>query len=254
MFGHKWEQAQATVIGVQDAPPTGHASSSHLEHQYLVEVRLPSGDVLRGSVTQRSLIPHPAGSPIPVQVNAKSGEIRIDPAAKAESMRDLIGEARQLRAQMGQAAGTGAAPIPGGAAGLAALAAGTATGSVHIIGAAGPDLTAAGVSASEVTGLAQAMMSGDAAARQAAVERLKQIKEQATHQAGTGPSTFDPVSPPVSGPPPDTFGSFDLGPGEGSTEQKLARLRQLLDKGILTDSEYQAQAQQLTGRPAPPAF
>ena len=42
-----------------------------------------------------------------------------------------------------------------------------------------------------------------------------------------------------------SFSSFDTGAGEGSVEQRIARLAQLLDKGILTESEFEAQRQQV---------
>jgi hypothetical protein len=158
-----------------------------------------------------------------------------------------------------------------------------------------------------MSNLAQSIRSGDPAARQAAIDRLHQLRDQARQQAAeqrhlagsgpipaaegfsgsSGPSTFDEigaprhipapsagafgepaaafgepagsfsfgqpatpspyqqVSPPMPGSTPASFGSFNTGSGEGTVEQRIAKLQQLHDKGILTESEFEAQRQQV---------
>ncbi len=59
------------------------------------------------------------------------------------------------------------------------------------------------------------------------------------------PSPYQQVSPQMPGSMPTAFGSFDTGAGGGTVEQRIARLQQLLDKGILTESEFAAQRQQV---------
>jgi hypothetical protein len=51
----------------------------------------------------------------------------------------------------------------------------------------------------------------------------------------------------TAGQPAGSFpaGAFDTSGGPGAVEERLARLQQLLGKGILTESEYQAQRQQV---------
>jgi hypothetical protein len=45
--------------------------------------------------------------------------------------------------------------------------------------------------------------------------------------------------------PAPAAGAFDSGGGHGSAEERLAQIKQLLDKGILSESEYQAKRQQI---------
>jgi hypothetical protein len=45
--------------------------------------------------------------------------------------------------------------------------------------------------------------------------------------------------------PAPPAGAFDGGGGPGSAEERLAQIKQLLDKGILSESEYQAKRQQI---------
>jgi Short C-terminal domain len=188
---------------------------------------------------------------------------------------------------------------------------------VHILGPDGQQIPVSAAEGDDISGLVHAMMSGDPAAKQAAMERIRQLKEQlgqraaeAGHPAPGG--TFDPIgqaqtfsgqaqtfsgqaqtfsgpadsfSGPVTGgasqsfgsasyspggspgqygqgSPPQAFGtpqgfdapssfgapsfdSFGSGTGQGSVEERIAKLQQLHDKGILTESEYQAKRQQI---------
>jgi hypothetical protein len=291
MLGHKWEPAQGTVI---------EAQAHHHERRYVIEVRTPTGELIRGNVTVKSGFPHPVGAVIGVEMNSKSGEMRIDPNARTESIRGMMQAAEQMRASAGAAGTAGAL---GGAASIAALASAlggaSGGGAVHVMGPDGQELPVH-MNPGDITNLAQAIRSGDPAARQAAVDRLHELRDQARqraaelqHQAGaspapgpegfsssSGPSTFDEigtsrhigapgtgafgepadsfsfgqpaapspyqqVSPPMPGSTPTAFGSFNTGAGEGTAEQRIGKLKQLLDKGILTESEYEAQRQQI---------
>jgi len=142
---------------------------------------------------------------------------------------------------------------------------------MHVMGPGGQEVSLSDDQQAEIRSLALSMLGGDPAARRAAAERLRQIKAEARgggmrigpgegfsghgisgHGISGQPSAPDPcphVSPPPVGSP-STFGSggsFDFGAGEGTTEQRIARLQQLLDRGILTESEFQAQRQQIIG-------
>ncbi len=366
MVGHKWESAQGVVVQAQTGPPSGHgmAAAMHPVHQYVIEVRKPNGETIRGEVTERSFVAHQVGATVPVEVNSKTNEIRIDPSARVDSVRGLVNMAHQMRDAA--AAGTlGGVAGMAGMAGMAGFGGGMNQGpiggmnqdpmggmnqgpmggmnqgqmggaSMQVIGPDGRQVPVA-IQGDEVRNLAQAMMSGDPAAKQAAMERIRQIKAQVQQgglarpgvsqpgagQSGvgqpaapggpaptegfsgsSGPSTFDPIgtprtqaSPggPVPGQPgggsgafgeparfgqptsfeqpggfgqpasfgssggfgssgspepyrppaPSSFGSFDTGVGQGTQQERLAKLQQLLDKGILTESEYQAQRRQV---------
>jgi hypothetical protein len=276
MLGHKWEQAEGIIIEARSGHPTGRGAAAHPERHYIIEVRRPTGEVVRGHVSANSMFAHQVGEVVRIEVNAKTSEIRLDPSDGP------------LRA-----ADAGDGMNPAGRA----------------IRSGGQD---AAWSDDELTNLNQLIHSGDPIARHAAVERLRQIRaerdptlvtdpaareaamerirerpaERSGH-AGTAsvvddagftatgaPSTFDPIgatgagntfgepvhetfsqpvvhSSPSQLPEPTSFGApatvdqFGLDGGAGTREQRLAKLQQLLDRGILTESEFRAKRQQL---------
>jgi hypothetical protein len=161
----------------------------------------------------------------------------------------------------------------------------------HVLGPDGQELPVH-MEPGEISNLAQAKRSGDPAANQAAIDRLRELREHARdraaqQQAGGGPTSpaagfseepvgfseepvgfseepvgfssfsepagFAPVSQPspVSpySPSMSSFGAFDTSGGQGTKDERIARLQQLLDKGILTESEFGAQRQQILGSP-----
>jgi hypothetical protein len=114
--------------------------------------------------------------------------------------------------------------------------------------------------------------SGDPAARQAAIDRVRELRDHARdraaqQQAAPGTAVAEPVGfssfsepagfAPVSQPAPvspyspstSSFGAFDTSGGQGTKDERIARLQQLLDKGILTESEFGARRQQILGSP-----
>jgi len=253
---------------------------------YLVEVRKPNGEMLRTTVSETSRFMHALGSPMAIEINFKTGEAKIDVHGMSKLAQEM------LRYQPSAAAGMpdgGVGGLTGGIAGLVSAigAASTVSQSVHVIGPNGQEIPASALGGEDISGLVHAMMSGDPAAKQAAVERIRQIKEQLSQRAATDAgypapgSAFDPIgaaetfSGPVTGAPPgQSFapGSFSpTGPhgqyspasppasfgapmafdplgastGQGTPEQRIATLQQLLDKGILTESEFQAKRQQI---------
>ncbi len=68
-------------------------------------------------------------------------------------------------------------------------------------------------------------------------------------------SSLDPPAAPIPqqqwNPPapamPSAFSAFDTDGGDGPPEQRIARLKELLDKGILTESEFNAKRRQILG-------
>jgi hypothetical protein len=246
MLGHKWESARGTIVEAHSRPASGHSlgAAQYPECRYVIEVRKPTGAVIRGEVTERSVFLHAVGTTIGVEVHAKTGEIRLDPDAVADPVR------------------------------------GMPTMADHVIGPGGQELPVH-MEPGEIGNLAQAVRSGDSAARQAAIDRLRELRDHARDRAaqqqaapGTAigepvgfssfsepagfssfsePAGFAPISQPapVSPYPPSvsSFGAFDTSGGQGTKDERIARLQQLLDKGILTESEFGAQRQQILGSP-----
>jgi hypothetical protein len=250
MLGHKWESARGTIVEAHSRPASGHSlgAAQYPECRYVIEVRKPTGAVIRGEVTERSVFLHAVGTTIGVEVHAKTGEIRLDPDAVADPVR------------------------------------GMPTMADHVIGPGGQELPVH-MEPGEIGNLAQSVRSGDPAARQAAIDRLRELRDHARdraaqQQAGGGPTSpaagfseepvgfseepvgfssfsepagFAPVSQPspVSpySPSMSSFGAFDTSGGQGTKDERIARLQQLLDKGILTESEFGAQRQQILGSP-----
>jgi hypothetical protein len=287
MLGHKWESAEATILNLRTHPGSGHTGghggAADPEQHYGVEVHLTDGSVIRGLVIDKSQFVHPIGAKVTVEVNTKTHELRLDSRSHADASNGVVNMAQQIEDMRSASSGTstsftvsGAAGMPraGGLPGLAGVAGAegiaglfdaviasqSGGASVHVVGPDGQDIPVA-MQDGEVANLAQSILSGDPAAKQAAMERIRQIKDQAQRQAPGGlgqpagfnqPGAFDPpggfIQPDFIPPPaPAAFGSFDTGMGQGTKHEQLARLQQLLDKGILTESEYEAQRQQVSG-------
>ncbi|HEX9065989.1 MAG TPA: SHOCT domain-containing protein [Streptosporangiaceae bacterium] len=205
-------KATGKVLVSPDAPP-GASGPTFLAtagaHDYLIEIPAPDGTMIRTTVSTFSRIVHQVGAPIHVEIESRTGTISVDHHAMSLVATKLMKEH--------------AAEIPGSAA--RARARRDTPGTFDPIPGSG---TAGGLADPVVTPFAEP----------------------------AGPFGFD-VPPPdaypsVSPPEPGAGGfspggSFDFGPGQGSTDQQLAHLRQLLDKGILTESEYQEQARQVRG-------
>ncbi len=294
MLGHKWEPAQGTIVQARSGPASGHGhgAASHREHHYVIEVRKPTGEVIRGNVTEKNILAHAVGTTIGVEVHSKTGEVRIDPSARTDSVRTMVDMAQQMRGGQ-DPAGAGGMPGAGRAGGLGASASGGDV--LRVLGPDGQELPIH-MESGEIGKLAEALRSGDPAARQAAMERLRELRDRARNRtahevagpkpaaegfsgsSGPGssddiggpgtqatpedafgepagfssfhePAGFSPVGQPAApgprAPTPSTFSAFDTSGGQGSVEERLARLKQLLDKGIVTESEFQAQRQQI---------
>jgi hypothetical protein len=314
MRGHEhrgndyWEPAQGMIARVETRQ-SRRKSDATPEHHYVVDVRLASGSMIRGTVIEQSQVARAVGHTVPVEVHPKNNEIRLDLNSNSSAMTTLAGETVNMPDQIRgmatgiEVTGSGAAGLGGLSSLLGGLGAAGITPGVHMIDASsGQEIQLGAAQGQELQQLAQAMMSGDPAARQAAVERIRQIKAQQAGQAAPpadAASTFDPIGPastagtygqpaqnaygqpvqdaafgqsvqdtfgqPTAGSPygqvtpspygqaaaptsfgaPSAFDSFNPGAGEGTADQRLARLQQLLDKGILTESEYATLRQQI---------
>jgi Short C-terminal domain len=245
MLGHKWEPAQGTVLSVRAHPGSGHDGARHPEQHYQIEAQLSAGGVVRALVIDKNEFAHPVGAKVAVEVNAKTSEIRFDPGSRAaDPSPGFVNIAQGIQNLTGPPAAVNISGTAGIAEFFGALAAGQPGGaSVHVVSSGGQDVQVA-MDGGEISNLAQAMISGDPAAKQAAMQRIQQIKAQAQQQV-----TDQPPAPDLYQPAAPPFGSFDTGQGQGSQQERLARLQQLLDRGILTESEFEAQRQQVLGGP-----
>jgi Short C-terminal domain len=233
MLGNKWEQAQGTIVEAQTAPVSGRgvAAAMQVEHRYVVEVRRPTGEVIRGTVIDKSPGGYGVGTVIGVEVHSKSGEMRLDPSQQIVSVSAMMNAAGQM---------------PGFGGPVGPYSHGGPRGNVmHVIGPGGMELPIQ-IDAAEVGRLAQAIRSGDPVARQAAMNQLRELRDQARAQMG-GQTGAQFGGGPVPGAPGGDFGGAPgFSPaGQGGVEERLAMLKQLHDRGVLTESEYQAKRQQI---------
>ena len=315
MVGHKWEPFQAVIIQLR---PNVSGHGAHREHHYLVRMEGAPGQQHMHWVTEKSEFPRQVGETVAIEVNAKANEVRLDharnqppsptagggPGGMAQQFRDGAAAFGQGPGGPGAAGGfpggvPGAAGVSGGLAALAAAIAAGQAGSPHFaMMAGGQHVQITDEQRQEMVGLAQTMMSGDPAAKQAAMARMHELRDQIRSQAGQpgqpgqpGQSTgqqggfgqqgglgqpgfgqpgfgqpgFEqpgsgqqggfgapqfPGGAPQPAPTPQpssSFGSFDTSGGQGTQEQRIAKLQDLLNKGILTQSEFEAQRQQILG-------
>jgi hypothetical protein len=281
--GHQWEPAEGTIVDVQ---------SRHHEHHYTIDVRTDRGVLVRRTVKHRSPAAYAIGTKVRVEIdqdneirfdqNSPGG----DPVIATMTMSDQIREASAAFDSPGVGgpnfggfgspggAGFGGAGFGGagfGGAGFGGVGAGAAGGLAGLIGelaglrgsfggvsgettasVIGPDGQQLPFDASEMSQLTQALMSGDQAARHAAIQRLHQIRAEALgrmsgQQFGSdaiGTGSFDQISSPPSDGSASGFDAFGTD-NRGTVEERLAKLQQLLSQGILTQSEYEAQRQRI---------
>jgi hypothetical protein len=126
----RWAQIRGTIVESPDAPPgaTGPTFGlSRENHTYVVEVTGPGGQVLRGTVDMLGRFIHAVGEPMAVEVNFKTGEMKLDGprmgeilSAQAESCRtaaqfglhEVAGDAAAAQAGFGAPSPPPAPPAP----------------------------------------------------------------------------------------------------------------------------------------------
>ena len=113
----KWVGIRGTIVESPDAPPgatgstLGHARENHT---YVVEVTGPNGQVLRGNVDMFGAFIHAVGEPMAVEVNFKTGEMKLDGPHMAEILYAQAESARTAaRLGLNEVAGDGAPPLGG---------------------------------------------------------------------------------------------------------------------------------------------
>jgi hypothetical protein len=197
------------------------------EHRYVVEVRTPAGEIMRGTVTEKSPAAQSVGSTIGVLVRWKSGEMKFDQNQQIYSVSTMMNAANQMPGFPGSFGAYSQEP-----AGLHVM---------QILGAGGQGMPLQ-IDPAELSRLAAAIRSGDPAARQAAMNQLRALRDQARQQTPGQYPAAPGQPPPVPGPAGNAAAQ---GGGPLGAEERLAGLKSLLDKGLLSETEYQAKRQQI---------
>ncbi|HEY3903146.1 MAG TPA: SHOCT domain-containing protein [Streptosporangiaceae bacterium] len=256
---HQWSATQGTIVDVR---------AGRHEHRYLIDARNQSGAMIQHEVKHRSPQPYSVGSTVRVEISVLN-EIRFDPnvadpLVSSMTVADQIAEASAAFDRPGAVSGpsfglsglgagsgtvsfatysntSGAAAglggMPDGMAGMSQGLAGLASAIGAMVGSAtthviGPDGRELQVDPAEMQRLTQALTSGDNAERMEAMKQLHRIKAAAmTHVAqGAADGTLGQAGGLAAG---------------GSVQDRLAKLEDLLSKGILTQSEYDTQRQRI---------
>lgn len=278
MVGHKdkhqWVATQGTIVDVR---PGRH------EHHYLIDARNRTGAMIQREVKHRSPQPYSVGSTVRVEISVLN-EIRFDPNApggdpviSTMTVADQIAEASAAFDRPGAAHGPffdrlsalgidtstlnvssssygGQAKLGGMPDQMAGLMAhgieGLADAMVTIIGNAthitGPDGQQYQVDQAEMQRLTQSLKSGDTAEKMAAMKQLHRIRAAAMAQVAT--QSADGTLGQAGGAAPAGSGGLAAAvarAGGVSAEDRLAKLEELLSKGIVTQSEYDTQRQRI---------
>lgn len=264
---HQWSATQGTIVDVR---PGRH------EHHYLIDVRNRNGSMIQREVKHRSPQPYSVGSTVRVEISILN-EIRFDPtvadplissmtvadqiaeasaafdrpgAAHGPSFDRLSGPSARVTSFTvsyggggGAAAGLGGMPdqmsglMSHGIEGLASAIGAMVGSATHIVG---PDGMQHQVDPAEMQRLTQALASSDTAEKMAAMKQLHRIRVAAMAQVAK--QAADGGLGQVGGAA--LAGDGDSA-GGGSVQDRLAKLEDLLSKGILTQSEYDTQRQRI---------
>ena len=234
MHQHPWVPAEGTIVDFQ---------SKRHEHTYTIDAMNVRGVHVRATVRHKSPTAYPVGSKLRIEID-EHNQMRFDqnapggdPLISTMTMSDQIAEAASAfddpwtrgpefgrRASVQIVGGETTIRLGDGGLpeGLAAFVGALGVSNARVIG---PDGGQIPVDADEIAQLTQAVVSGDATARQAAIQRLHQLRDAA--------NTSSPLA-----------NTADVS-GGATVEQRLASLDHLLSKGMLNQSEYETQRQRI---------
>jgi hypothetical protein len=92
MFGRKWERAAATIIEARSGIPS--KAGAVPGYEFVAEVRKVTGEVFRATIYAPADIQAPAvGAVVDVEVEAKTGKVRLDPHSTMGTLRAVGGMA-----------------------------------------------------------------------------------------------------------------------------------------------------------------
>jgi hypothetical protein len=234
VFGHKWESAEGTITGATAQPGAGHHHEHHPHFVYSVDVQLRDGRNLPGR--QVEALPHlrqelPVGTKVKLEVNDKTGEVRFDHehpilyTPRAHQAREgarpqmpggiaglvagaMSGNLGDMVAGLREAAEQGQiAPGVQGGPGMTVI---SSSSTVSVDG--GPAVTS--VSGQDVAELIHELRGGPAE-RAAAMQKIKQMKEEAIARHGDHPGPGMVSQQPAQPAQPEGFNS----PGPSSFDE-----------------------------------
>jgi Short C-terminal domain len=222
MIGHKWEPAEGTIISwsVEQMELPGRPGM-HYVRVYDIDVRTPDGTTGRARVPSAEYSELQAGMIVRLEINAKTGEIRLHPH------RDKL--------QIGFSPVAAAANDDfSGASAAGGTQVNVVGGGITILGGM------AGASSEQVSDMLRAVMSADPASRAAAKEQLRQLAQTQGSYLSQGMDAGGALAgfaSPASAPGGGTSGR--------SPSDRLALLQQLFDHGQLSQAEFDAKRQQI---------
>jgi hypothetical protein len=226
MAKQQWMPAEGMIVDVA-------STHGHHESRYTIEARAWDGDLIRHEVKHKQFPPYTVGSRIKLQVS-DDRELRFDPnypgdAAIITTM-DMTDQIREASAYFGSAGARPAFDQPAKLPPFGVV--GTFRDSPAHLGASGTTAHVLGADGRpadhpELRQLIHEATSDDPAVRQAARDRLHEIRAQRAGDQGHDQSPAAVTS--------DAAG----------VAQRLATLQELLNTGALTQTEYESRRQQI---------
>jgi hypothetical protein len=217
MIGHKWEQAEGTVLhrSVADVGIAVQHGGSILE-VYDVEVRMPDGTTDRAQVPSDQFRHFNPGTVLLLEVNAKTKEVRLHSRAQQLVVGFNTSVAVANEDDFGTSAATPAIDYQ-------------ASPQVQVLG---------GEQAAEVL---RSVLGGDVTDPSALKERLRQLA--GGNVAGVQVTTSTVYGGTGLGQP-GGFGQ-PTAADRPSPSQRIAVLQEMLDRGQLSQAEFDAKRQQI---------
>ncbi len=230
MIGHRWQAAEGTVVATRtEQMQLPGRPGMHWVNVHDVDVRAPDGEQGRARVLDPDSDTLPPGTVVRLEINDKTGEIRLNPH-------------RDKRIISLGHGGTGPGDFnPPGARRMPTVTM-TGPGGANFaqLFANGPPVMIGGTDASDIL---RTVMSGDPAERAAAKDRLRELAQSQGGSFGPAVSFGAASDAPASFPDGAPAASFTSGPANPS--DRLAALAQMLERGQLSQAEFDAKRQQI---------
>jgi hypothetical protein len=233
MIGHRWQAAEGTVVATRtEQMQLPDRPGMHWVNVHDVDVRTPDGEQGRARVPDPDGDTLHAGTVVRLEINDKTGEIRLNPHRDKRII--------SLGHGPGGIAGPDEFNPPGARRMPTVTATGPGAANFAQLFANGPPVMIGGTDASDIL---RTVMSGDPAERAAAKDRLRELAQ--SHGGSFGPAvSFGAASgAPASSPDGGPAASFTSGAANPS--DRLAALAQMLERGQLSQAEFDAKRQQI---------
>jgi hypothetical protein len=258
VIGHKWEPAEGTILHRNDTySGLPGRQGSHVREVYDVEVRKADGTTYQVQVPSNELRRLGPGTMIRLEVNDKTGEVRLHPHAG----KLVIGFDPSVSTTSDGFGGTAAGPVGTGLPDVSV--AGLNVGEL-LSGNFPPGMQVHVTGGQDMTEMLRSLRSGDPGQRSAAMHQLMQmgnefrdaVRSQGTQVFMTGYSqTVGPGQPGDAGQPasfgqpggtgqPGSIGQPG-GTAPRSPADRIAMLQEMVDRGQLSQADFDAKRQQI---------